>query len=437
MHVKQSVKSRTEPGAVGTDGPAPPPVGYGELLRRNPHFRRLWLADVASLFGDWFNTLAVYALVAALTDAPWALAAVFVAKLLPPVLFGPFAGLLVDRFDRRRLMIAADLVRAALVLGFLAIGPGTPVAWVYALAFAQVAVSTVFLPARSAATPNVCTPAELATANALGAVTWSTILTVGAGLGGIATDLLGTTTVFLVDSASYLVSAALIARTVIPQRTDPAPGAGAATVTGVLAGIGDGVRYLVRNPDVGVLVWAKGLWALAAGSVIYLYVLLAPGLAPDAPGTATGLLHMAAGLGTGLGPVLLRAWVPEARWTRALPLLPLIAGSVFAAVSALPWGVWLLPVLVLAHGAGGANWVASMVLLQRRSEDRFRGRVFSVELLLLNACNGLSVGTAALLLEAGATPRTCLLVFGAFQIVVALVYGLALRRAESRGAGAT
>ena len=92
-------------------------MGYIELLRAHPHFRRLWLADVASLFGDWLNTLAIFALVRAITDSPAALGIVFIAKLLPSVFAAPFAGLLVDRLDRRRLMIVADLARAVVVCG--------------------------------------------------------------------------------------------------------------------------------------------------------------------------------------------------------------------------------------------------------------------------------------------------------------------------------
>ncbi len=104
---------------------------YVELLRGNRNLRRIWIADIASMFGDWFNMVAVYTLVEELTGSPMALGWVFITKLLAFALVSPFAGLLADRVDRRRLMIACDLVRAAVMLGFLLIDddrvqPGLP-----------------------------------------------------------------------------------------------------------------------------------------------------------------------------------------------------------------------------------------------------------------------------------------------------------------------
>ncbi|HSG91609.1 MAG TPA: MFS transporter [Pseudomonadales bacterium] len=411
------------------------PVGYRELLSRFPDFRRLWLADVASLFGDWLNTLAIYALVAAITDSPLALGLVFIAKLLPSALASPFAGLLVDRFDRRHLMIAADLLRAAIVACFLLIDADSWVGWVYLLAMAQVMVSAVFQPARSAATPNVVSADALSTANALGAITWSTILTVGAGVGGVLVDLLGAHAVFLIDAGTYLISAALIARTVIPQHTDAGTGAGSPSE--VLQGIGDGVAYMRRHPGVGRIACAKALWTVGIGAIYYMFVVIAPTLAPDAPSTAIGLLYAAAGLGTGLGPVLARAWLPEARWPVALGAVMCLGGAVYAVFSVLPWGIGIVALVVLAHGGGGANWVMSSVLLQRRTEDRYRGRVFANEMLMLTVTNATTIAVASALLGPLAVePRHAILAFALLQIGVGASFMGWVRRGEGRAAQA-
>ncbi|MFQ5351077.1 MAG: MFS transporter, partial [Thermoanaerobaculia bacterium] len=194
----------------------PPSAGYLELLRANRDFRRLWIGEMASLLGDWLNTIALYTLIRQLTGSPVALGLVFIVKTLPFALASPLAGLLADRFDRKRLMIAADLARAVVVLGFLVIDTEAELPLLYGLIALQMMISAVFVPARSAALPNITTPRELLTANALSAATWSVLLAVGAAVGGFATEGFGTATVFVLDSASYLVSAAFLAGVRVP-----------------------------------------------------------------------------------------------------------------------------------------------------------------------------------------------------------------------------
>jgi MFS family permease len=94
---------------------------YWQLVRRNPGYARLWLAAAVSLLGDWFNTIVLLALVSRFTEGSGVAISVFLlARTVPPLLIGPYAGVLADRFNRKYLMIAADLLRAAVVLGFLA-----------------------------------------------------------------------------------------------------------------------------------------------------------------------------------------------------------------------------------------------------------------------------------------------------------------------------
>src|SRR5687767_15458558 len=106
---------------TGTDATdAPGPAGYLELLRTNKDFRLLWLGQVVSQLGDWFNTIALYTLVLEITGGSGrAIGLVLVTRFLPTVVLGPFAGVIADRFDRRRVMIVSDLARAFVVLGFL------------------------------------------------------------------------------------------------------------------------------------------------------------------------------------------------------------------------------------------------------------------------------------------------------------------------------
>src|SRR2546430_13258673 len=98
---------------------AAPSVGYVELLRSNRGFRFLWLGQVVSQMGDWFDTVAVYTIALRLTGSSRSVALIMVARFLPTVVLGPLAGVIADRFSRRAIMIGSDIMRAIVVLGFL------------------------------------------------------------------------------------------------------------------------------------------------------------------------------------------------------------------------------------------------------------------------------------------------------------------------------
>ncbi|MBD0327529.1 MAG: MFS transporter, partial [Pyrinomonadaceae bacterium] len=95
------------------------PIGYLELLRTNRNFRQLWLGQVVSQLGDWLDTIALYTIVLHLTGSGRAVGFVLVARFLPTFIIGPLSGVVADRFSRRSVMIASDLLRAIVVLGFL------------------------------------------------------------------------------------------------------------------------------------------------------------------------------------------------------------------------------------------------------------------------------------------------------------------------------
>lgn len=397
-------------------------AGYLELMRANVNFRRLWAGSVVSLLGDWFNTIALYVLVVDLTGSPLALGGVFITKMIPWALVSPLAGALTDRYSRRRLMIGADLVRAVVVLGFLLIDAAAEVPWLYALIAAQVVVSAVFQPAKSAALPNITTPRELLTANALLSATWSTMLAVGAALGGLAAEALGLEAVFLIDSATYLVSAGFIWGTVIPQEkgeTDPS-----SLVRSAAREIVDGWRHLRAHPRIGRIAFAKATWAVAGGGLVYMVALLGDEVAPGAMAAGVGILFMARGIGTGLGPIVARAVFTRAKhWPAVLGACIAACGAGYVAVSYAPWlqaaaSVAVLCVLIgAAHAASGANWVLATVLLQKRTPDRFRGRVFGTEWMLVMTTEAVSILAASLLLEQGLLElRPTLRLFGLLQV---------------------
>ena len=412
-------------------------AGYIELVRGNVNFRRLWAGSIVSLLGDWFNTIALYVLITELTGSPLALGGVFITKMLPWALVSPLAGALTDRYSRRLLMIGSDLVRAVVVLGFLLIDTAAEVPWLYVLIAAQVVVSAVFQPAKSASIPNITTPRELLTANALLSATWSTMLAVGAALGGLAAEVLGLEAVFLIDSVTYLVSALFIYGTTIPQETEAGE---QSLMRSAVREIVEGWQHLRARPRIGRIALAKATWAVAGGGLVYMVALVGNAVAPQAMAAGVGVLFMARGIGTGIGPVVARGvFTREEHWPAVLGGCIAFCGAGYVAIGYAPWlattaGLSLLcGLLVLAHAASGANWVLATVLLQKRTADRFRGRVFGTEWMLVMATEALSILAASLLLEQEVLGlRTALCLFGLLQVASGVLWGVLVVPRERR-----
>ena len=409
-----------------------PRAGYLELLKSNTNFRRLWIGTLVSQLGDWFNTIALYQLINTLTGSPLAMGGVFLFKLLPWALISPFAGILVDRFNRRHVMIISDLLRAVVVLGFLMIDSPDQVPLIYVLITLQVVIGAVFMPAKSASIPDITAPKDLLTANAISSATWSIMLALGAGLGGIATEFVGTDGVFVIDSLTYLVSAVFIYRTAIPQATDKGTGSG--FVRSSYQSILEGWTYLRQNPPIGRIALAKASWALGGRATVYMLTLIGPQITPGAEATGIGTLFFARGLGTGIGPIIARGLFKDQRiWPAVLGLSVILSGLFYFTVGFNQWPLWVIGAVVMAHAASGANWVLATVLLQQRSADRLRGRVFATEWLFVLFTESISILAASLLLEAGVLDlNQAFAAFASLQVVCGIVWLLTVVPAEKR-----
>jgi len=374
--------------------PAEAPVGYLDLVRRNRAFRRLWLGQVVSLLGDWFGLIASATLVARLTDSSLAVGALFVARMLPPFLISPVAGVLADRMDRRDLLVTADLVRAVIVLGFLLVREPEDVWLLYALTATQLALGGVFFPARNALLPSLVTRAELGAANALSATTWSTMLAVGAALGGLVAGHFGVRTAFVVDAATYLVSAVFLLG--IPRLGSHAAAA-ARTARAAVGEYVDGLRYLFTHREVLFTACNKALFALTAGGALQVaQVRIAQHVfvVGDGGSTGLGMMYAVAGLGTGIGPILARRVTgddPRAM-RRAIVVAYALVCAGLLVVAPLAGFAMVLAGVFLRGVGGGINWVASTQLLMMRVPDAVRGRVFSSEFAIFTLCQ--AVGTA-------------------------------------------
>src|SRR5205085_2536760 len=201
---------------------------YRQLLQENADFRRLWTGQVVSEIGDWFNNIAVLALTIQLAgrgSEGQAVALYAIARHLPLFLFGPLAGVVVDRVDRRRVMIAADISRAVLALGFLLANMAGNLSVIYFVGASLFAVSAFFNAAKRASIPNLVqgTPALLS-ANSLSASTTAATIALGSALGGLLSTFIGRNTVFILNSVTFLVSAEMIRRIKTEGRKQKAVG---------------------------------------------------------------------------------------------------------------------------------------------------------------------------------------------------------------------
>lgn len=389
---------------------------YVAVLRTNRNFRLLFIGQTISQLGDWFNTVAVFALLLDLTGSATAVAWMMIVQFLPVALVGPMAGVVVDRIDRRRLMIAADLIRGVLILGLLLVRERNEIWLAYVVMSLTVSASAFFEPARTATIPNVTSAAELMPANALSSAAWSAMLAIGASVGGLVTAVAGRNVAFVVNAASFFVSAFFISRTQYDSTPPNIP-----RVTGLLAltGIPDlveGFRYMRARAHVAALMFVKAGWGLAGG-ILLLLTIFGQRVFPVGGSTAAGIgvLYGARGIGAALGPIMLR-WIlgqqPKALRLTIGPAYFMV--GVFYLMLAWAPTLWLAAIAVLlAHFGGSVLWVFSTVLLQLEVPDRFRGRVFAVELALVTLASSVSSYWTGYELDRGGwSPRTMAFALG-------------------------
>lgn len=411
--------------------PTHEPVGYIDLLRRNRAFRQLWLGQVVSQMGDWFDTIALYTIILNLTGSGRDVGLLLVARFVPSFLFGPLSGVVADRFSRQKIMIISDLLRAVVVLGFLFVRRADQLWILYVLTVLQLGLATFFEPAKTAAIPSIVEDRELVAANAISSVTWSVMLTLGAAIGGVITGWFGTDVAFILDAATYVLSAALIASIRVQKRRKRAR---QKLTVGRALGITEtieGIRYVKDRPRVLALLLVKPAWGLGGG-ILTLLAVFGERIFPVGKSAATGIgvLFAARGIGTAVGPIVARrlAGEGEKRMQAAIGISFILAGVFYAAFGSATSFVFALVVLGIAHCGGSILWVFSTVILQRAVDDNFRGRVFAAELALLTLTMAASnYATGELLDRFKISPRAVTIGIGIFFLMPGLAWFLTQR----------
>jgi len=411
---------------------------YWRLVRENPNFRRLWMAQVISEIGDWFYALAVYNLLLELTGGrAAAVGGAVVLQLLPQTFSGPTAGVVNDRVSRKRVMIAADIARFAIVMGMLLVRTRGMVWLVYPLLLLETVAATFFEPARNAVVPNLMPAEDVLPANTLSSATWSFCLAVGATLGGFVAVLLGRDAVFVLNALSFLVSAWLIRR----MRFDEPHAEGRPPMRWRdlvdFTPMREGVWYIAGDRRLLATVFVKGGLGLMGSNNVLLPVLgervfpVRLGNVSPERGAMLGmsLLMGARGVGSLLGPFFgaMVAGNKESRLRMGI-LIGFLTGAVFYMALAGAGSLWLAVLLVTcAHAGGSMIWVFSTTLLHSYTDDRFRGRVFAADMGILTLVISVSAYLAGVAIDQGVGVRLVCAATGLLMLVPALAWGFALR----------
>lgn len=410
------------------------PVGYGELVRGNANFRNLWLGQIISLLGDWFNLIASAALVVELTQSGFAVGGLFLVRMLAPFLISPIAGVVADRYNRKHILILTDILRAIIVLGFLWIRAPQQVWLLYTLTAIQLALSGFFFPTRTAILPDVVSGPELGAANALSSTTWSVMLGLGAALGGIVAGTWGIYPAFAIDSLTFVVSAVFI----VQIKYDAAGHLDASdkTVSSALHEYLEGLRYLANHLEILVMALHKAVGGLFFTSGLQvIQVVIAESVFPIGEGGAIslGLMFGIAGVGTGIGPIVARRFTGDrGRPLRVAILLGYLLSSLGLLITAPLFNFETVLVGILLRGIGGGMlWVFSTQLLLQSVPDLFRGRVFSTEFATFTLMSAAGVSLVGLGLDSSLGLSGVLWWITALSVIPSALWGLWLMTAKS------
>lgn len=352
------------------------------LLRRNPDFTRLYLALLIAFAADWFATVALIGLVLDTTDSAAAASVILVLQMAPFLVATPIAGMLADRLDRRRLLVAANIGRGIVCLGLL-LAVDRESVWIAFVVVALLSVGAAFFePTVSASLPNLVDHDDLPTANALLGSAWGTMVAVGAAVGGVVAATVGREATFLAYPVLFFLSSGLVWSV---RRSMREPGARPSSteaplgLQGLTSTFTETIALARSDRSIAALLLTKPTFGVATGIVSMLAITSDELWGSGALGV--GILFAARGLGALVGPFAARTFATDdrARILRGISLAFVVYLVGYALLPLSPF-VWAAALFVfIGHLGGGAQWTLSAFGLQRASPDRIRGRVLSVD----------------------------------------------------------
>jgi MFS family permease len=355
--------------------------GFLALLQQNRNYRYAWTGQVVSEIGDHFNNIAVFSLALATTRSGLVVSGVMLARAIPAIVIGPLAGVVLDRVDRRTVMIVSDLVRAVVAIAFIST-IHEPRPWLlYALSALLMSASPFFSAGRAAILPRIANRDELHTANSLTQTTQWTTLTIGTIAAGLSAAKLGYAAAFALNSLSFAFSAWAISRIRLPPGAARAPRAAKpdAQVLRPWHEYLEGLRYMRREPLLlGIALLGVG-WASGGGAAQILFSVFGEIVFNRGP-AGIGILWGSAGFGLIVGGAVAHRIGPRlsfAAYKRTVALCYLVHGAAYVLFSQATRFEAALGWIALSRAAVAISSVLNWSLLLRHVADEYRGRVFA------------------------------------------------------------
>jgi MFS family permease len=351
------------------------------LLKTNRNYRYTWSGQVVSEIGDHFNNVAVFALALANTRSGLVVTGIMLSRAVPAVMAGPVAGVALDRLDRKRIMIASDLIRAVIAIGFILAIPRSNTSLLYLLSALLMFASPFFTSGRSAILPTIASKEELHTANSLTQTTQWMTLTIGAFLGGTSVMQFGYKWAFTFNALSFVFSAACVSR-LRTERGNFKAERTALTEDKVVRPwheYNEGLRYMRASPLILGLALVGIGWASGGGAAQILFSLFGELVFNRGP-AGIGYLWAAAGVGLLAGGTFAH-WLGKRisfeAYKRTISICYVIHGGSYVIFSQMRSFQLALLFLGISRAAVAVSSVLNMSQLLRHVSDEFRGRVFA------------------------------------------------------------
>jgi MFS family permease len=356
-------------------------LSFRQLLTQNRNYRYMWAGQVVSEIGDHFNNIAVFSLALAITKSGLVVSGVMLSRAIPAVLAGPIAGVLLDRLNRKHVMIASDLIRGVVALGFIVCLHRPEIWLIYLFSALLMFASPFFTSGRSAILPTLANKEELHTANSLTQTTQWTTITIGTFAAGVSVMKFGYEWAFVLNSLSFLFSAACISR--LHVKGDAFQPRKAALTEAEVARpwheYVEGLRYMRANPLIlGIALVGVG-WATGGGAAQILFSLFGEIVFNRGP-AGIGEVWGCAGIGLLFGggfAYWLGARIGFRAYKRTISICYVLHGATYIIFSQMQNFYLALVFIALSRAAVAVSSVLNMSQLLRHVSNEYRGRVFA------------------------------------------------------------
>jgi MFS family permease len=369
-------------------------MGYIELLSTNSAFRMVWLGKVYSLLGEWIGYVAVMGLVIDLTGSGLVVAAVMISRALPITIFGMLSGVLLDRIDRKKVLIYSDTIRGFLAFGYLTVNSDSDIWLVYLLGGTMQSLTAFFNPGLNAVIPSICKEEERVTANALFQATSGAAMIVGSALGGVIISLTEREWGFIINGITFLLSAYCMLRVKIPSEKS---GEVKESTFGLFR---EGIGFIKSNSIVFAIILRRMGERLGAGFNVLLPVYAAQ--IWNAGEQGIGILYSITGIGLVLGSLVAKKHLSHQGIINARRMIGWgnVGEAIFWIAFAFSPNLWLgAAMLVFMVACDIATHVAEVSILQKIVPNRLLGRVFAARETLLTLAWTVALSVTGVILE--------------------------------------